>query len=130
MYRADQTSINRGNVNVFAYLAADPSINGTSDPFTVHPGPFTRVQLVLPGQDPAPGSVNGLLGSPASQTSGVAFNVDVYATDAYWNPVSSGDNVRVNSNDPGSSPVTGTLNNGYRQLRPCQWALSASQSPR
>jgi hypothetical protein len=116
MYRADQTSINRGNVNVVAYLAADPSINGTSDPFTVHPGPFNRLQVIAPGQDPLPGSVAGLLGSPASQTAAVAFSVDVYATDAYWNPLSSGDNVRITSSDPGSTPVTGALSNGFRSF--------------
>jgi len=117
MYRADETSINRGNVNVGAYLAADPSINGTSDPFTVHPGPFTRVQLIVPGQDPLPGSVSGLVGSPASQTADVGFAVDVYATDAYWNPVASGDNVRITSSDlDANTPVSGPLNNGYRQF--------------
>src|SRR6185503_18513792 len=79
MYRADETSINRGNVNVEAYLASDPSINGTSDPFTVHPGPFSKLQVVVPGQDPAPGSITGLTGSPASQSAGVLFAVDVYA---------------------------------------------------
>jgi hypothetical protein len=117
MYRADETSINRGNVNIVAYLASDPSINGTSDPFTVHPGPFSRVQIIVPGQDPLPGSVSGLTGSPASQTAGVNFAVDVYSTDAYWNPVSAGDNVRITSSDPaGNLPLTGTLNGGYRQF--------------
>jgi len=116
MYRADQTSINRGNVNIVAYLAADPSINGTSDPFTVHPGPFNRLQVIAPGQDPLPGSVAGLLGSPASQTAAVAFSVDVYATDAYWNPVPSGDNVRITSSDAGATPVTGALTNGFRSF--------------
>jgi hypothetical protein len=65
MYRADETSINRGNVNIEAYLAADPSINGVSDPFTVYPGPFSRMQLIVPGQDPLLGSVIGLTGSLA-----------------------------------------------------------------
>ncbi|HEX5131681.1 MAG TPA: FlgD immunoglobulin-like domain containing protein [Candidatus Krumholzibacteria bacterium] len=116
MFRADETSINRGNVNIVAYLAADPSINGTSDPFTVHPGAFTRVQMIVPGQDPAPGSVSGLIGSPASQSAGVGFAVDVYATDAYWNPVVSADNVRITSSDGAATPVTGTLTNGFRRF--------------
>ena len=117
MYRADETSINRGNVNIVAYLAADPSINGTSDPFTVHPGPFNRLQVVVPGQDPLPGSVAGLTGNPASQTATVGFAVDVYATDAYWNPVPSGDNVRITSSDPvASTPVSGALSNGFRRF--------------
>jgi FlgD Ig-like domain len=117
MYRADETSINRGNVNIEAYLAADPSINGTSDPFTVHPGPFTKVQLIVPGQDPAPGSVTGLTGSPASQSAGQTFSVQVYSTDSYWNPLPSGDVVRITSSDPAAStPVSGALSNGFRSF--------------
>ncbi|KPL19154.1 MAG: hypothetical protein AMJ92_04600 [candidate division Zixibacteria bacterium SM23_81] len=117
MYRADESSINRGNVNLFAFLEANPSINGTSDPFIVHPGPFTRVQIVVPGQNPAPGSVSGVSGSPATQGAGQNFNVDIYATDTYWNPVPSFDNVRITSSDPGAStPVSGALMEGFRQF--------------
>jgi Bacterial Ig-like domain (group 1)/FlgD Ig-like domain len=117
MYRADETSINRGNVNIEVYLAADPSIKGTSDPFTVHPGPFRKLQLVVPGQDPAPGSVTGLTGSPASQSAGQSFAVDVYATDSYWNPLPSSDVARITSSDPAAStPVTGALTNGFRSF--------------
>ncbi len=117
MYRADETSINRGNVNIFASLDANPLINGTSDPFTVHPGTFSRVQIVLPGEDPWPGSATGLTGSPASQAVGQTFTVDVYATDDYWNPLPSGDFVRITSSDAGAStPVTGAMTSGFRQF--------------
>ena len=116
MYRADETSINRGNVNLYAFLASAPSKNGTSDPFTVHPGPFARIQAVLPGQTSLPGSVSGVTGSPSAQSAGAAFPVSVWSTDAYWNPVSSGDNVRLSTSDPGASPVTGALSNGFRQF--------------
>ena len=117
MYRADETSINRGNVNLYAFLDAAPQKNGTSDPFTVHPGPFSRVQLIVPGETPLPGSVSGKTGSPATQSAGQGFNVSVWATDAYWNPVPSADNVRITSSDPAAStPVTGVLNNGFRQF--------------
>ncbi len=115
MYRADETSINRGNVNVYAYDAAQPSKNGTSDPFTVHPGVFSRVQIIVPGESPLPGSLSGVTGTPATQSSGTAFNVSVYATDPYWNPVASGDNVRVTSSD-GATSVTGLMTNGFRQF--------------
>ena len=117
MYRADETSINRGNVNIEAYLAADPTINGVSDPFTVHPGPFRKLQIVVPGQDPLPGSVTGLLGAPASQSAGQSFAVDVYATDAYWNPLPSADVARITSSDAAAStPVSGALTNGFRRF--------------
>lgn len=117
MYRADETSINRGNVNIYAVLTADPSKNGTSDPFTVHPGAFDRLQIVVPGQTPLPGSVTGLAGSPASQSAGESFAVEVYATDAYWNPVPGDDVVRITSSDPGAStPVSANLANGFGQF--------------
>jgi len=117
MYRADETSINRGNVNIYAFLDADPSKNGTSDPFTVHPGTFDRVQAIVPGQSPHPGSVSGVAGTPASQSAGQSFVVDVFATDAYWNPVPSEDVVRLTSSDgAASTPVSGALSNGYRQF--------------
>ncbi|TMQ70917.1 MAG: hypothetical protein E6K80_07065 [Candidatus Eisenbacteria bacterium] len=117
MYRADETSINRGNVNLYALIDNAPSKNGTSDPFTVHPAPFSRVQLVVPGETVLPGSVAGKTGSPATQSAGQAFTVNVWATDAYWNPVPSADNVRITSNDPAANtPVTGVLSNGFRQL--------------
>ena len=113
-YRADETSINRGNVNFYAYLAADASINGTSDPFTVHPGSFKKLLMVVPGQDPAPGEITGLTGSPASQSAGQAFAVDIYATDSYFNKVGSGDVARITASDA-STPVSGALSNGYRR---------------
>lgn len=116
-YRADETSINRGNVNLFAELASDPSKNGTSDPFTVHPGTFSRLQIVVPGEDPLPGSLSGLSGSPANQGAGQTFAVNVYATDSWWNPVPSADQVRIISSDANAStPVTGTLSNGAQQF--------------
>jgi hypothetical protein len=119
MYRADETSINRGNVNLYAFLDAAPAKNGTSDPFTVHPGPFARVQLVVPGESPLPGSVSGKIGSPATQGAGRAFVASVWATDAYWNPVPSGDNVRLTSSDANDNmPLTGVLTNGFRQFSP------------
>jgi hypothetical protein len=117
MYRADETAINRGNVNIYAVLDNDPSRNGTSDPFSVHPGNFSRVQLVVPGQTAEPGSVDGLSGSPATQGANQPFTVEVWATDDYWNPVPSADTVRLISSDgAASTPVTGALTNGFRQF--------------
>jgi hypothetical protein len=112
--RADETSINRGNVNFYAWLESAPAKNGTRDPFTVHPGPAARLQVVLPGQTPLPGSPTGLIGSPSSQTSGAAFTVGVYETDNWWNPVSGFDNVRLTSSDASATMPSGSLSNGYR----------------
>ena len=115
MYRADETSINRGNVNLVAYLSTAPAKNGASDPFTVHPGPFARLQIVVPGEGTLPGSVSGRTGSPTTQTAGRAFNAAVWATDDWWNPVPSSDNVRVTSSDgAANTPLTGVLTSNPR----------------
>ena len=116
-YRADETSINRGNVNIRAFLDSNPSIQGTSDPFVVHPGPFHRVQIVVPGETPWPGSIPGVSGTPASQGAGQNFLVEVFGTDQWWNPLPTSDVVRITSSDPAAStPVTGALANGYAQF--------------
>jgi hypothetical protein len=116
-YRADMTNSHPhgGNVNLYAYLAASTSVNGTSDPFSVSPGSFSRLLMIAPGQDPAPGEIAGFTGSPAAQSAGQGFAVDVYATDAYFNPVGSGDNMRITSSDAAASSVSGTLSGGYRR---------------
>ena len=117
MYRADETNINRGNVYMAANLPGDTSINGSSDPFLVHPGNIRRAQIVLPGQTPAPGTVAGLTGSPATQGATQPFTVELYTTDDYWNPVSSNDALRIVSSDPAAStPVTEVLAGGYVQV--------------
>ena len=117
MFRADETSINRGNVNKYAYDLNNPAKNGSSDPFIVHPGSFSKVQIIVPGLTPLPGSVSGFTGSPATQAVGTGFTASVYSTDAYWNPVVSADNVRVTATGSyTASPTQGTLSNGFRQF--------------
>ena len=117
VFRADESDISSGNANMYVYLASDPAKNGTSNPFVVHPGPLSRLQLVLPGQTALPGSVTGLTGAPASQGAGQPFTVDVHATDAWWNPLPSSHRVRLTSSDPeASTPVDGMLVDGHAQL--------------
>ncbi len=114
-YRADETNINRGNVNLYVWLASAPSIDGSSNPFLVHPGPFARVQIVTPGETPLPGSLSGLLGAPSSQTAGRSFPVTVYATDNWWNLVPSGASVTLTSSDAAANtPQSGGLTGGAR----------------
>ena len=110
LYRADETSINRGNANMEAYLASNPLKKGTSDPFIVHPGALSRLQVIVPGQTPLPGSVSGYTGSPATQGVGTAFTVGVYGTDAYWNPVPSTNTVTISATGSfTSNPTSGAL---------------------
>jgi hypothetical protein len=114
VFRADETNISSGNVNMYAFLDSDPAKNGTSNPFVVHPGALARVQIIVPGQDPLPGSVSGFVGTPATQSATQDFTVDIYATDEYWNPLPSADNIRITSSDAAAStPETATLTDGH-----------------
>ena len=117
VYRADETAPTSGNVSLSGAVQGHPNQSGASNAFVVSPGPFRRVQIVAPGQSPLPGSVSGITGVPASQSAGRSFTANVYATDDYWNPVSSGDVVQVSSStDPADTPVTGSLSTGFRQV--------------
>lgn len=115
--RADETNINRGNCNFYAWLALAEGKNGTSDPFVVHPAAFARVQLIVPGETALPGSATGKAGTPSSQSAGQAFAVSVSSTDAYWNPIAGiTDNVQLSSSDGAASTPGGALVNGFRQF--------------
>jgi hypothetical protein len=117
VYRADTSDAGTGNVSVAAEVIGHPSQSGVSNSFVVSPGSFRRLQIVAPGESPVSGSLSGLTGVPASQAAGRSFTAFVYATDDYWNPVSSGDAVRVSSStDPADTPVSGNLSGGLRQF--------------
>jgi len=112
-YRADETD-GRLNVNFFAWLASNPNVNGTSDPFKVKAGSFARMQVVVPGQTRLSGSPTGLSGSPVAQIAGQAFSVTVVATDNWWNDVDNGDRFTITSSDgAANTPVNGKLSHGW-----------------
>src|SRR5262245_34424808 len=52
-------------------------------------GPFTRLQVLLPGESAAPGTPSGKTGVPRPQTMGVPFSITVKACDDTWTPVTS-----------------------------------------
>lgn len=61
-------------------------------------GPFSQLQVLLPGETAAPGLPGGKSGSPHAQVTGVPFTVLVRACDADWNTVgSASDVVRLTS---------------------------------
>ena len=47
-------------------------------------GPYTRLQVLLPGETAAPGTSTGKTGTPRAQTAGVPFTVSVRACDNTW----------------------------------------------
>src|SRR5439155_4286384 len=76
----------------------------TSPTITVIPGPFIKLQLLVPGETVSPGSSTGKTGTPAAQTAGAAFTVTVNGVDANWNLVNTViDNVAITSPDPNAA---------------------------
>ncbi len=68
---------------------------------------FLRIAVVAPGEtlDPGTFDIDGKLGDPAAQDAGVPFDVQVYATDYYYNPISNASptlplDVSFDSSDP------------------------------
>src|SRR5437667_12643802 len=61
---------------------------------------FAKLQLLVPGETAAPGTVTGKSGLPNAQTAGVGYSVTVNAVDANWNLVSTNDTVGITCTDP------------------------------
>src|SRR5439155_23864327 len=56
---------------------------------TVNPGPFAKLQILVPGETAAPGTALGKTGTPTAQTAGAAFTVTVNPEDADSNLVNT-----------------------------------------
>ncbi|MEW6608685.1 MAG: hypothetical protein AB1414_14770, partial [bacterium] len=92
----------RKKAEVVYITVTDPvtSINSNSNNFEVQKGPFTKLQIILPGQQEAPGTLSGKTGSPDSQYVGQPFNVTVNAVDDCWNLIDTvTDQVYLSSTD-------------------------------
>jgi hypothetical protein len=107
---------------------AAPPHSGTSNSFTVQPGPFVGLQVLLPGETARGGTADGKEGSPTPQTAGTPFNLTVRGVDQFWNLVPGvGDRVGLGSTDAfAGMPAETTLANGQR-LIPVRLYRSGSQ---
>ncbi|MDR3544991.1 MAG: hypothetical protein P4L30_04405, partial [Candidatus Limnocylindrales bacterium] len=89
--------------------------SGSSAAFTVVAGTFTKLQVLVPGEIAAPGTVSGKTGTPTAQMAGTPFTVTVNAVDANWNVVASTDVVAITSSDPAATlPASAALVAGTR----------------
>ena len=87
----------------------------TSPPITVNPGPFAKLQLLVPGETAAPGTAAGKTGTPTTQPASVPFTITVNAVDAYWNLASSTHTVGITSSDTAATlPANAALAAGTR----------------
>ncbi len=85
-----------------------------SSPVIVSPAPFSRMVVEAPGETLDPGIFDsieddGKVGTAAIQDAGVPFDVNIFATDAYWNPVSDVDPSLPLSMDFSSSDAAAVL---------------------
>ncbi|MBM4131132.1 hypothetical protein FJ250_08895, partial [bacterium] len=68
-------------------------------------GPFTQLQVLLPGEIATPGAPGGKSGTPHSQVTNVPFPVVVRACDADWNLVTSASDVVRLTSTAGSAAL-------------------------
>jgi predicted RNA-binding protein with TRAM domain len=80
----------------------------------VVPGPFTGLQVLLPGETAQGGTPIGKVGPPSDQTAGTPFNLTVRAVDDYWNLVGGvNDRISLGSSDAfAGMPAETLLANG------------------
>ncbi|WP_207428581.1 T9SS type A sorting domain-containing protein [Pedobacter sp. SYSU D00535] len=108
-----------GNRTISVSDITDGSKTANSSPsFAVQTGPLAQLQLLLPGETTAPGTVRGKIGNPAPPARGTAFTVNVYATDEFFNRISSvNSSVSLSSPDPAASiPGSSTFSSGGRSF--------------
>jgi len=91
-YGSDYVTIYRGQslCSLSVYLVTNERYY--SNGFVVQPNEPKRILGLLPGETILPGYIpsKGRAGQPDFQTAGVPFNLDIYITDFWWNPVGYG----------------------------------------
>ncbi|HRY30115.1 MAG TPA: hypothetical protein P5079_08790, partial [Elusimicrobiota bacterium] len=84
----------------------EPLVDTGTVNVSVNPEAADRVQVLMPNQIPAPGTVTGSTGTLATQTAGQNFVVTVRVTDQFYNlTLSSSPLVTLTMNDPFGSMV-------------------------
>jgi len=77
--------------------------------------PFTKLQVLMPGEVSAPNTVTGKTGTPTELGAFVPFNVVVNAVDDFWNIIPSSDMINITSSDASATlPADNTLVSGTR----------------
>jgi hypothetical protein len=93
---------------------------------------FTQLQVLLPGETNAPGTVSGKVGTPVAQTTTTPTTVVVNACDSTWHIVNSGDQIRISCSDSGAFlPTDSSLNNGtvtFDSSNPLLFQTTGSQT--
>ncbi len=109
------TPLTAGNSTFTAKDVADTSKTANTSPaIAVAAGPFAQLQVLVPGENAAPGTATGKTGLPQQAMTGEPFFVIVNAVDIYWNKASSvSDVISLSSSDAAAVlPVSAALVSG------------------
>ena len=121
-----------GSHTVTANDLIDAHTSGTSSAVTVAAGAFAKLQVLLPGETAAAGTLAGKSGTPAAQTAGTPYNVTVNGVDANWNVLSTNDTVSITSSDlnvgvPANAALAGgTASFSVTNRTAGSWTITAS----
>ena len=123
------------NRNVFVPASALPSAN--SGYFQMVKRVASKLQVLLPGETNAPGTLTGKVGTPLPQTSGNLFDLTINACDATWHIASSSDIVAISSSDttawlpPNATLVggTATISGNFYFGTAGTWTVTATDQP-
>jgi len=97
--------------------SGDSLTSDDSDAFTVDHGAFAKLQVLMPGETAAPGTVTGKTGSPDNQVVATSLSFTVRAVDAHWNLISTNDTVAISSSDTAAVlPANTALSGGSASL--------------
>ena len=115
---SDIAAVGSGSASVTVFNILPGGGTSAAQTFTINPGPFAGLQILLPGESAAPGTATGKTGTPTPQVAGIAFNVIVNAVDANWNVATAiSDTVAITSSDPNAVlPANTALSNSTQTL--------------
>ena len=90
-----------------------PGVNASY--FRLLKRPFTKLQVLMPGETSAPNTVSGKTGTPTELSAGLPFNVIVNAVDEFWNIIPATDTITITSSDATATlPADNSLLSGSR----------------
>lgn len=86
--------------NQFA-LVPSTDLGPVQNYFRMFTRQFNKLQVLMPGEFAAPGTVSGKIGTPDPQTAGTPFNVMINAVDDNWFPATynADDTIHITSSD-------------------------------
>lgn len=103
---------------VTATRTSGGSETGSSAAFTINADTATKVQVLLPGETAAPGTVSGKTGTATDEVAGTGITATVNAVDANWNVVSSAtQTITITSSDGAATlPSNAALVSGTKDF--------------